>query len=128
MKVAFQVSIGKLPLQDSRGSIAPLGIGLALLSLATVLVFVSANSLFVLQRRLTTLAEATALSVATTSGSASDFLTEAGVSGFHNLKIASESSQDGITAEVKLCSTWQPPFRVLNLIGGQVICGFGAAR
>jgi hypothetical protein len=113
---------------NDRGSVAPLGIGLAMLSLAAVMVFVSASSLFVMQKRLTTMAEAAALSEVSNGTSVSEYLLGAGVTGFHDLKIAKESQADGVTVEVTLCASWQSPIRVLNLLRMQVICSSGAAR
>ena len=111
-----------------RGSIAPMGIGLAILSLAVVLTLAAASSLFVMQRRLTTLAEASALAVSATGGTVQDFLSAAAPLPFQNLTIANESMIDGLTAEVRLCATWQAPIKVIGIPLSRQICGFGAAR
>lgn len=111
-----------------RGSVAPLGIGLAALSLAAILTFSAASSLFVLQRRLATLAEASALSAAANGGAVQEFLTIASPLPFQNLRIANESMSDGVTKEVRLCSTWQSPLKVIGIPLTREICGYGAAR
>ena len=50
--------------EDSQqGSLAPLGIGLAILSLTAVLSILAAGSLYLTERRLTTVAESTAIAV-----------------------------------------------------------------
>jgi hypothetical protein len=121
--------IGRIPKspRDS-GSVAPLGIGLALVSLATILVFTSASSMFLLQRRLTSLAEFAALSRAMYGLPVETFLIESRANGLRHLRIATESVTDGHTSEVTLCSTWQSPVPLLFLPAETEICGQGAAR
>lgn len=119
---------GDAKVKDDRGSVAPLGIGLAALSLATILTFASAGSLFVLQRRITTLAEAAALSSASSGGSVQDFLSAAAPLPFQQLVITKEAKLDGLTVEVKLCANWQSPLRVIGVPLARQICGYGAAR
>jgi hypothetical protein len=48
---------------NESGSLAPLGIGLAMLSLTLVLAILAAGSLYLTERRLTTVAESTAIAV-----------------------------------------------------------------
>jgi hypothetical protein len=113
--------------QDS-GSTAPLGIGLALISLAAILVFASASSVFLLQRRLTSLAEFAALSKAGYDKPVTEFLREAGSSGLKGLRVAAEGVADGLTVELTLCSVWQTPLPGLVVLPTLEVCGSGAAR
>ena len=110
------------------GSSAPLGIGLALISLATILVFASASSVFLLQRRLTSLAEYAALSNATYHLPAADFIRETGGLGIKGLRVAAENVVDGLTVEVTICSTWQASLPKLVELPKIEVCGRGAAR
>jgi uncharacterized membrane protein len=80
-------------MRDERGSIAPLAIGLLLMSLATVAVVVSATSLFVEHRRLQTLAESAAIASASRVMSVSEFLTNLPAKyadSFSNLRLSRE--------------------------------------
>ena len=115
-------------LKAARGSIAPLAIGLALISLVTVLMSVSAGSVFLLQRRLTSLAEFAALSRVESGTLATDFLLETNPKGFYALTVVRDEVIDGVTSEVRLCSTWTPPLRVYFIFVSRQVCGFGAAR
>lgn len=111
-----------------QGSIAPLGIGLAMLSLAVVLVFTSASSLFLLQRRLTSLAESIALSEARYDLPPEVFLSKSGGHGFRDLRISLNEVRDGLTREVKVCSTWQSPVPTFTETVTIEVCGRGLAR
>lgn len=110
------------------GSIAPLGIGLAILSMCAILVFTSVSSLFVLQRRLTTLAEFAALSSARYGLSAADFLQESGANGMTGLRVAKDDVIDRLTHEVSICGIWNPPLLTVFELPPTEICGYGAAR
>lgn len=110
------------------GSIAPLGIGLALLSLAAILMFASMSSIFLLQRRLTTLAEFAALTGVRYSLTAEAFLRESGVSGLSGLRVGSDTVSDGLTRQVTICSAWQAPVPTFFRLLPREICGSGAAR
>ncbi|CAB4632094.1 unannotated protein [freshwater metagenome] len=110
------------------GSSAPLGIGLALISLATILVFASASSVFLLQRHLTSLAEYAALSNARYHVPAAVFIRETGGLGIKELRVAAENVVDGLTVEVTICSVWQPALPRLVELPKIEVCGRGAAR
>ena len=110
------------------GSSAPLGIGLALISLATILVFASASSVFLLQRRLTSLAEYAALSNARYHVPAAVFIRETGGLGIKELRVAAENVVDGLTVEVTICSVWQLALPRLVELPKIEVCGRGAAR
>ena len=114
--------------KSDAGSSAPLGIGLALISLATILVFASVSSVFLLQRRLTSLAEFAALSNARYDIPADVFLRETGGAGIKGLRVAAENVVDGLTVEVTICSTWQPSLPQLVELPKIEVCGRGAAR
>mgnify|MGYP000414412541 CR=1 FL=1 len=110
------------------GSVAPLGLGLALVSLSAILVFISASSMFLLQRRLTSLAEYAALSGARYELPVEYYLRESKGNGLSGLRVALDAMADGLTREVKICKTWRPPVPVLIQMVATEICGYGAAR
>ena len=115
-------------LRGSTGSIAPFGIGLAALSIATVVTLICSSSLFLLQRRLTTLAEFAALSSAQSGLAAKDFISEAKVGGFIDLVILQDSQIDGVTSAIKFCSKWVSPLSTVIKFSAIQVCGQGAAR
>lgn len=117
------------------GSLAPLGIGLALLSLATVLVLLAAGSLYLSERRLTSVAESTALATlalldrgAPLGSSAKDFLAKHPLHGLNEVQIQSVSKPDSKTVRVRLCSRVLPllPNYMFSEVGR--VCSEGLAR
>jgi hypothetical protein len=110
------------------GSVAPLGIGLALLSLSAMLAFTAASSIFLLQRRLITLSVFASLSGARYGLSAEVFLRESGPSGMTGLRVEADQVLDGVTRQVTICSRWQSPFPAFTKFLQPEICGSGAAR
>jgi uncharacterized membrane protein len=123
--------------KGERGSLAPLGTGLALLSLATVLVVIASGSLYLTERRLTGVAESTALAVAETADGdlsqnlaivASDYLGKLPLRGLHQVSLVEASSQDMKTVRIRLCSVWRPIFE--NYIFSEIgrVCSEGLAR
>jgi hypothetical protein len=120
-----------------RGSLAPLGIGLAMLSLMSVLAILAAGSVYLTERRLTTLAESSALAVLVeASGNltqplgpiANQHLNQEATRGLHQVEIVSVSATDQRTVRVRLCATWQPifPSYMFSEIGK--VCSEGLAR
>lgn len=123
--------MNELRFQDEKGSIAPLAIGLVLLSFASIAVTVSASSLFVQHRRLQSLAESAAVASASLTITASEFLETLNVvylQKFEDLSVAEEQNVDGQTFEVKLCSNWRIPFATQFASPGASICADGKAR
>ena len=115
-------------LSDESGSIAPLGIGLFLFSLVFSLTSVSAVSMFIFQKRLTTLAESTALFVAGGNGEAADFLKLTGQHKFESLQLATNISADQATVIAKACSIWRAPVVTVGDFAKINICAQAAAR
>lgn len=116
-------------LDGERGSIAPLGIGLCLLSVATILGFGAAGSLYVHQQRLNTVAENVALSMASGSESAEAFLRRWPVqTELKGLIVVRAEVIDGKTAEVRLCSEWVNPVQVLSFPNVAKVCAEAKAR
>lgn len=113
-------------MKSDTGSVAPLGIGLSAILLATILTLVSANSLYLLRTRLNFVAEFAALSEVKYALSASDFLSATQNSG--SVFVEDDSSIDLKTVEVTICSLWSSPVPVLSQVGTLRICGHGAAR
>lgn len=117
------------------GSLAPLGIGLASLSLAAVLAIVSAGSLYLTERRLTSVAEATALSVLASSpqlnnlqDSAESFLSKHPLTGLTAVRLIEASSRDSKTVLVRLCSSWLPIIPSYMFSETGTVCSEGLAR
>jgi hypothetical protein len=110
------------------GSTAPLAIGLALLSLAVILTTVVASSLFLFQKRLLTLAEATALFTASTGEPAQVFLSQVKGNKTGLVAVVKDQMIDGRTAEVRLCSEWVSPFAVIGLPLRQIVCAGAQSR
>lgn len=117
------------------GSLAPLGIGLATLSLLVVITMASAGSLYLTERRLTFVAEATALSVISNPfpisdirNSANEFLSKHPLHGLTGVRLIEASADDGKTVLVRLCSTWIPiiPSYMFSETGR--VCSEGLAR
>ncbi len=116
---------------SDRGSVAPLAIGLLLISFATLAVTASAGSLFLEHRRLQTLAESAAVVSASSASSVQQFLVHLPSrysASFKNLEISSEQVLDGSTIEVRLCADWQNPITSPFAQASAVICAEAKAR
>lgn len=108
-------------LASENGSIAPLLVGVAALSLSMCLVLSSALSLFVFQRRLTTIAESLALAEQLHANYPESPL---------SLQSKTITQLDGQTTQVKVCANWKAPLQVAILNGrlNQLVCSSAAAR
>ena len=131
-------------LRDEGGSVAPLGIGLALLALTMELATALASSLFLFQRRLSELADSTAISVRQELGEPVDTVTNASLlklvenrmvllqsvknSTIAGLVAESAAMKDAQTLDITLCATWRAPFSVAFLPSQAVVCSQSAAR
>ena len=102
---------------SERGSLAPLGIGLAMLSLTLVLAILAAGSLYLTERRLTTVAESTAIAVLIdVQGNlaqplapiASRWLGSQPLRGLFQVELVEVSSIDQRSVRVRLCSNSKP--------------------
>lgn len=120
-----------------RGSMAPLGIGLSMLSLMTTLVVLAAGSTYLSERRLTAVAESTALYVLANSPDlqsqslprlAGQFLEIHPLKGLQQVSLIDSSSPDGLTVRVRLCSLWRPIFDSYMFSEVGMICSEGLAR
>jgi hypothetical protein len=120
-----------------QGSMAPLGIGLSLLSLMTTLVILAAGSFYLSERRLTSVAESTALYALSKSfvlsnqnlpRFAGEFLELHSLKGLKQVSLIEASSQDGLTVRVRLCSLWRPLFDVYIFSEVGMICSEGLAH
>lgn len=114
--------------RNESGSIAPLGIGLAILSLVAIFTTVAASSLFLYQKRLLTLAESTALFSVSTGEAAQVFLSQVQNSKLSAITVAKEQIIDGQTIEVRLCAQWVSPFVVIGLPLTQIVCAEARSR
>lgn len=101
---------------------------MALLSLAAILTTVAASSLFLHQKRLLTLAEATALFAVSTSEPARAFLSQVTDGKLGAVTVAKEQNVDGQTVEVRLCSQWVSPFALVGLPLTQIVCAEARSR
>jgi hypothetical protein len=104
---------------NEKGSLAPLGIGLAMLSLSVVLVILASGSLYLTERRLTTVAESTAIAVLIDAGDnlgqalpplASRWLQQQTFPGLYPVELVEASSVDRKTVRVRLCTNSRPLF------------------
>ena len=115
-------------LGNEAGSIAPLGIGLFLFSLIFSFTTVSAVSMFIFQKRLTTLAESTAIFVAGGSGDAADFLKLTGKPNVESLQLVTTTAADQATVMAKACAMWRAPVVTVGDFANTNICAQAAAR
>lgn len=104
---------------NQQGSLAPLGIGLAMLSLTTILAIVASGSLYLTERRLTTVAESTAIAVLIDAKGnlsqalgpiARNWLKQQSLNGLYQVEIVEVTSTDQRTVRVRLCSNSIPIF------------------
>jgi hypothetical protein len=110
-----------------QGSIAPLAIGLALIWLAAVIAVTMASTLFIFQKRLTNLAEASAL-VAANGEAAVDFVSQVPGLELEGLTVQQTTAADEITIDVRVCATWQSPIQILKVFATSQICSHASAR
>lgn len=119
------------------GSLAPLGIGLAMISLTLVLAILASGSLYLTERRLTTVAESTAISVLIDakdnlsqplSSFATNWLQRQPLRGLHQVELVEVISVDQQTVRVRLCSISKPIFE--NYMFSEIgrVCAEGLAR
>jgi hypothetical protein len=122
---------------NEQGSLAPLGIGVAMLSLTTVLAVLASASLYVTERRLTTVAESTAISVLidakgnlsqSLSPLARRWLEQQPLRGLDQVELIEVSSIDQRTVRVRLCSSSKELF--VNYIFSEIgrVCSEALAR
>ena len=122
---------------NEQGSLAPLGIGIAMLSLATVLAVLASGSLYLTERRLTTVAESTAISVLidakgnlsqSLSPLARRWLEQQPLRGLDQVELIEVSSVDQRTVRVRLCSSSKELF--VNYIFSEIgrVCSEALAR
>lgn len=116
---------------------APLGIGLSMLSFMTTLVILAAGSIYLSERRLTSLAESTALYALSKSDVVSnqslpryagEFLELHPLKGLQQVALIEAKSPDGFTVRVRLCSLWRPIFNSYMFSDVGMICSEGLAR
>jgi hypothetical protein len=122
---------------SERGSLAPLGIGLAMISLSLVLAILTAGSLYLTERRLTTVAEATAIAVLIDargnlaqplSPMASRWLATQPLWGLHQVQLIEVSSVDQRSVRVRLCSSSRPIFENYMFSDIGKVCSEALAR
>lgn len=120
-----------------QGSLAPLGIGLALIALSTVLVTLAAGSVYLTERRLTGVAESTALAVLYDAQEdlnqpliplANSHLNAITLPGLNRVVLIEASADDNKTVRVRLCSTWLPIFQSYMFSETGRVCSEGLAR
>ena len=122
---------------NEQGSLAPLGIGIAMLSLTTVLAVLASASLYLTERRLTTVAESTAISVLidakgnlsqSLSPLARRWLEQQPLRGLDQVELIEVSSVDQRTVRVRLCSSSKELF--VNYIFSEIgrVCSEALAR
>lgn len=124
-------------LKTEKGSMALLGIAFAMLALASTLVILSAGAVYLSERRLTWLAESTALSVLDSSEGnlgqnlnsyAEQFVGLYEGKGLRNIRVISVGTQDGKTVKVELCGNFEGLFGGYLFRVGAPVCSEGLAR
>jgi hypothetical protein len=122
---------------SEQGSLAPLGIGLATICLAAVVAIVASGSLYLTERRLTGVAESTALSVLIEAEGnleqnlfplASRYLGDLPLRGLHQVGLVEATSVDQKTVRIRLCSVWRPIFENYMFSEMGRVCSEGLAR
>jgi hypothetical protein len=122
---------------NESGSLAPLGIGLAMLSLTLVLAILAAGSLYLTERRLTTVAESAAIAVLIDAKGnlaqplapmASRWLAKQPLRGLFQVELVEVTSKDQRSVRVRLCSSSRPLFE--NYIFSEIgrVCSEALAR
>lgn len=120
---------GKRYLRDSElGSIAPLGIGFAVISVALVFVILASSSLYIFQKRLKNYSEGVALYVATTGDSAHNYLLRVGAHKFKDVRVSTVLLSDGLTEQATTCASWDFPILIWMSNGSRQICAQASAR
>lgn len=115
-------------MKSERGSLAPLGIGLFTITLALMLVIISASSLFVFQKRLTSFSESAALFIASTGEPIQNFRELSGDYALNGLEAAASVAVDDRTVEVVSCAMWKAPIAIVTSLAQSKICSHAAAR
>jgi hypothetical protein len=108
-----------------------------MLSLATVVAILASGSLYLTERRLTGVAESTALSVlARAEGNleqdltslANDYLRSGPLRGLNQVTLVESSSVDLKTVRIRLCSIWLPIFENYMFSENGRVCSEALAR
>lgn len=115
-------------LQSDKGSIAPLAIGLVLVSLGMVFSVSAATSMFILQKRLTNFSESGALFIAETGQGKLDYLKLVGDYKFKGLSTFVELAADAKTVRFKSCAIWQAPIAIIGQVSNTQVCSHASAR
>ena len=131
------------PLADDRGSVLLLTIGYAVLALVLVLVCVNATSLYLAQKRLDALADASALAAAdgftliVESGQPRTALTDDLVRTAaqemvdavgEGAVLVSATAADGLSARVTVSGTWHPPVITMFVPDGVALSATATSR
>ena len=114
--------------QPDQGSIAPLGIGFAAISLTLVFVILASSSLYIFQKRLKNYSEGVALYVAATGDSAQSYLLRVGAEEFIDFKVQTSLLSDDQTVQATSCARWDFPISIWISNGSRQICAQAAAR
>ncbi|MFM6940001.1 MAG: hypothetical protein ACKOUD_05240 [Rhodoluna sp.] len=96
------------------------------LSLATILTFTSASSLYIFHRRLVSVAEFAALASASRGVSAGGFIRYSDATFTPPLWVIRDEIVDGATREVEVCGVWHSPIPIF--VSEAQICAQGLAR
>lgn len=137
-------------LDGEEGSILPLTIFYAVLSLALILLVVAATSLYIEHKRLLTVADGAALAgaeafdldavevaddgarprlqSADVRGAVDDYVAAEGEARFDELALEEAASLDGTSATVRIAATWHPPVVSLFVPDGIRISVTSVAR
>lgn len=117
---------------NDRGTVAPLAIGLATISLATILTLASATSAFVFENRVQKLADSLSLRLKSLNDisqiTAQAQLQSLSSDNFAVAQISKLQMADGATVELELCANWKNPLTVISIPTTRRVCSKAAAR
>lgn len=121
-------NIQNIRIKAEGGSLAPLGIGLFVITLGLVLAIVSASSLFIFQKRLTNISESAALFAVATGEPVQNFLDLTDSAAFKSLRMNAGYASDSATLRVQSCALWSAPIILLGQLNAIEVCSHAAAR
>ena len=113
---------------SEEGSIAPLALGLAILSAATILVTAVSTSVYLHERRLVSLAESMAIANTEQDLSVDSLRSLLAPSSLRIASVKQELLSDGSTNQVTVCANWNPPFFTPWTASQVMVCGKAQAR
>lgn len=117
-----------MKIREETGSIAPLGIGLCLISISAIVISTNSASLFIFQKRLTTAAEAIVVESNLGNSQLDDLAAKLFGKSIEGLQIKLNKLDDGATRQVVACAHWRAPVPTILISSDKKICTHAEAR